>query len=270
MQRFYKTKLFKLLLFLAVFGSLVFLNPVFVTDPIRSGMKVFLFSFQKVFYSVSVDFQNTVDFVSSIGEIKRENEQLIRDKRDLIAENAAFREIENENALLREQLNLLPRAQYELAPAFIISEDPGSSGNWIEIDRGSEDGVVEGMPVIVSKGILVGRVKEVGLKSSRVILLTNPKSAVNVMTLENGSKGVAKGEYGLGIILDMILQTDSIRAGDGVVTSGIGGEIPRGLYVGKIQEVHPSDDHLFQQAVVTSPVQPTKLKIVFIVKGEKK
>ncbi|HOF42753.1 MAG TPA: rod shape-determining protein MreC [Candidatus Moranbacteria bacterium] len=269
MQRFTKTKLFVVLVASAIFGLIVYFNPVSASNSIRSGLSVFTLPFQKVFYSFSVNVQNTMDFLSSIGEIKKENEQLIREKQELVAENASLKEVGNENELLREQLNLLPRARYDLVPAFIVSEDPGNSGNWIEIDRGSEDGMTEGMPVIVSKGILVGKIKDVGLKSSKVILLTNPTSAVNAMTLENSSKGVAKGEYGLGIIFDMVLQTDSIQAGDNVVTSGIGGEIPRGLYVGKVQEVRPSDDHLFQQAIVISPIQPSKLKIVFVVKGVK-
>ena len=89
------------------------------------------------------------------------------------------------------------------------------------------------------------------------------------MTVESGAKGVAKGEYGLGIIFDMVLQTDSINTGDSVITSGIGGEIPRGLYVGTIQEIHQSDDHLFQQAVLTAPIQFSKLQIVFVIKSNR-
>jgi cell shape-determining protein MreC len=80
---------------------------------------------------------------------------------------------------------------------------------------------------------------------------------------------VIKGEYGLGIMLDMVLQTDSINVGDSVVTSGISGEVPRGLYVGTIQEIHQSDDHLFQQAIIASPLQVAKTQIVFVIKNSK-
>jgi len=140
-------------------------------------------------------------------------------------------DMKNENANLREQLDLLPRDRFNLAAASVISQDPNGTGNWLGIDKGSADGITVGMPVIVSKSIFVGRIDQVDAKSSQVALLTNPKSTINVMTLENGAKGVARGEYGLGIIFDMVLQTDSINVGDVVVTSGIGGELPRGLYV---------------------------------------
>ena len=69
--------------------------------------------------------------------------------------------------------------------------------------------------------------------------------------------------------MDMILQTDSIQPGDEVVTSGIGGNMPRGLFVGTIQEVHQSDDHLFQQAVVSTPIHVAKLQTVFVVTEKK-
>jgi rod shape-determining protein MreC len=161
-----------------------------------------------------------------------------------------------------------PRGQ-SIAAAFVVSQDPNGMGNWLEIDKGSDDGIVEGMPVIISKGILIGRIQNVSSYKSQVMLLTNPKSTINVMTTNSGAKGVIKGEYGLGVILDMILQTDTINIGDSVVTSGVGGEIPRGLYVGNIQEIHESDDHLFQQAVMAFPVQAAKLQIVFVIKGNK-
>jgi rod shape-determining protein MreC len=178
-------------------------------------------------------------------------------------------DIKNENAFLREQLNLLPRDQYNLVSAFVVSQDPNETGNWLEIDKGSNDGITVGMPVIVSKGILIGRVQQVNSGSSQISLLTNPKSTINIMDVASGAKGVAKGEYGLGIIFDMVLQTDSINVGDSVVTSGVGSEIPRGLYIGTIQEIHQSDDHLFQQAVLTAPLQVSKLQMVFVIKNSK-
>jgi rod shape-determining protein MreC len=213
--------------------------------------------------------EGTKDFLSSIGQLKKENEKLLGENQSLVSENAYLHDLENENKMLREQLNILPRDQYNLVASSVVSQDPNGLGNWMEIDRGKKDGIAEGMAVIVSKGVLIGRVQEVSEDSARVILLTNPKSTVNVATVESGAKGVVKGEYGLGMIFDMILQTDSVQTGNNVITSGIGGEIPRGLYVGSVQEVHPSDDHLFQQATVISPIQSSKLQMVFVIKSEK-
>lgn len=269
MSRFSKTKLFKILIIGALFVLLIFINPRSIFDPVRSGFAAALSPFQKVFYSASIGLENTKDFLGSVGQIKRENERLIRENQELLAENSILVDIRNENSMLREQIGLLPRDRYELISAFVVSQDPNGMGNWLEINRGSYDGIEEGMPVIVSKGILVGKVQEVGVKTSKVVLLTNPKSTVNAMTSENGAKGVVKGEYGLGIIFDMILQTDALQSGDSVVTSGVGGEVPRGLYIGTVQDVHPSDDQLFQQTTVTAPIQISKLQVVFVIKNVK-
>ena len=262
-------KLFKLIFIAAILAVLIFLNPRKTFDPIENVFTLMLSPFQKVFYSLALDYENTRDFLGTIGQLKNENEKLINYNQELLAENAMLGSVDDENKVLRDQLNLLPRSSFDLIASFVVGQDPNGMGNWLEIDKGSEDGVVQGDSVIVSNGILIGRIDEVGSNTSKVVLLTNPESVVNVVTLKNGTKGVAKGEYGLGIVFDMILQTDQINVGDDVVTSGIGGDIPKGLYVGTVQEVHPSEDHLFQQATITSPVQASKLQILFVIKDIK-
>ncbi len=269
MQRVTSTKLFKVALLVIFFGLLIFVNPIGLLNPVRNVFLDLMAPFKKITYSTAVTFEGVRDFVSSIGQLKEENKKLINENERLLGERALLNDIKNENDVLREQLGLLPKNQFELLSATVISQDPNGMGNWIEIDKGDNDGVREGMPVVVSKGTLVGRIQDVTARNSKVILLTNPKSIVNVATTQTGAKGLAKGEYGLGIIFDMILQTDSIQSGNEVVTSGIGSEIPRGLYVGTIQNVHSSDDHLFQQAVVVSPLKISKLQFVFVLLGKK-
>ncbi len=269
MQRFTSTKLFKIFLLVAFFAGLFYLNPVKILDPARSIFLAGFSPFQKIAYTTSAAIKGTGEFISSIGQLKAENKKLINENERLLQEQAMLVDMRNENDDLRKQLGLLPRDQFKLLAANIVGQDPNGMGNWIEIDKGSDDGITEGMPVIISKSALVGRVSEVTLKNAKIILLTNPRSVINVATTQAGAKGVARGEYGLGITFDMILQTDSIQGGDEVVTSGIGGELPRGLYVGTVQDVHSSDDHLFQQATIMSPVQISKLQFVFVVLGDK-
>lgn len=269
MQKFIATRFFKVFVIAAIFIGLVFFNPVAIFNPVRSVFVSILAPFQKFFYSFSVGINNVKEFAGEIGQLKRENENLRKENQEFLAASAMYADIKKENDNLREQIGILPREKYNLVPAFLVSQDPSGTENWIEIDKGSEDGIAPNMPVIISRSVLVGKIHEVSAKTSKVMLLTNPKSTINVITVENEAKGIVKGEYGLGIVLDMVLQADSINAGDKVVTSGIGGEIPRGLFVGTIQEVHPSKDHLFQQGTLTAPIQISKLQMVFIIKGSK-
>jgi rod shape-determining protein MreC len=269
MQRIFSTKLFKVFFIILFFLFLIFLNPQGFFNPFRGIANGIFLPFQKVFYSLSFGVANGADFLSSIGQLKNENEKLLKQNQELLAKNAMFVDMQAENAMLREQIRLLPREKFELEAAMVVSQDSRGMGNWLEIDKGSKDGIVEGMPVIVSDSVLLGKIGEVGMSSSKIMLLTNSKSTVSVMTSQKGTKGIAKGEYGLGIIFDMILQTEMVTIGDDVITSGIGGEIPRGLYVGSVQEIHASDDHLFQQAVISSPLAISKLQAVFVIKGNR-
>ncbi|HBP00622.1 MAG: Cell shape-determining protein MreC [Candidatus Moranbacteria bacterium GW2011_GWE1_49_15] len=269
MRGFSSKKLFKVLVILAIFGLLVFLNPRGLFNPLASVFGKIAYPFKKFSYSVSYGTRDAGEFLFSIGQLKEENRRIIGENQRLLSENARLHDMERENAYLREQVGLLPREKFDLEAAFVVARDPQGLGNWLEIGKGSEHGIREGAAVIISDGIMIGRVQQTFSDRSMVMLLTNPKSAINIMVPKSGARGIANGEYGLDIIADSILQTDSVSVGDEIVTSGIGSDVPRGLFIGTVQEVRPSDDHLFQQAVVASPADVSDSEAVFVVKGMK-
>ncbi len=265
-RKLFAKRLSKVIAVTAVFGLLVFLNPQGLFHPVRSGLVGITYPFQKIFYFFSLKAANVKDFLASIGELKNENENLIEENQKLLAENAALRDMKRENAVLREQLQLIPRDKFDLESAEVLSQDASGSANWMLVGKGSASGIKQGMPVIVSDGVLIGKVDEVFPGSSKVIFITNPQNAITAIDNETEAKGIIKGEYGLGMVFDMVLQTDVIKTGDEVVTSGVSGDTPRGLLIGKIQEVSPSEDRLFQQAIVTPAARFSKLEVVFIIK----
>jgi rod shape-determining protein MreC len=267
MSNKFSPKIIKFLAVSVICFLLIFFNPRGVFDPIRTVFSELTYPFQKAFYLVSRDISEFSSFISSIGTMREENEKLLRDNDMLAAAVAGLQEAKKENEALQEQLNLLPRNKFNLESSFVIGQDPQGMGNWIIIGKGSSNGIRSGMPVIVSDGILIGKVgNEVGWDSSKVDLLTNATSAVNAVDLETGAKGLVKGTYGLGIMMDMVSQSDILNNGDTIITSGLGGEVPRGLLIGKINEVKVSPDKLFQQAIVMPRVKYRKLDIVSIIK----
>lgn len=264
--KFLSKNLFKVIFIIAVFGLLVFLNPHKFFNPVRNVAIRIMLPIQGMFRELSFKFSKSRDFVASIGKLKKENEDLAAENQRLVAQNANLKDAQKENETLREQLKLLPRTKFDLISAYITKQDPYGTGNWIEINRGTSDGVEADMPVIVSDGILVGKIGDVYPNSSQVLLLTNPQSLINAYDVETGAKGIARGEYGLGIILDMVLDSDSLQVGNNVMTSDIGKNIPAGLLVGTVQEIRNSPDKLFQQAIINSPVKISSLQYVFVVK----
>jgi rod shape-determining protein MreC len=235
-------------------------------NPVKGSVLYLTSPLLKTFRIFSGGTQGLFHFLGSIGDLKNENEKLLGENRELLAKNALLKDIEGENKFLREQMELLPRKEYTLESSFVIAQDPLGQGNYLFIDKGDGNGIETGMPVIVSKGILVGRVTEVYSNSSKVVLTNEKSSAVNCETEDTGAKGIVKGNYGLGLMMDMISQSEVVKEGDIIISSGLGGNIPRGLYIGKVKEVGQSADRLFQQASIIAPVDFSSLRVVSVIK----
>lgn len=265
-KKYFTSKIIKLIAVMIVCLILIFLNPRGFFNPARGFFLIVSAPFQKVFYQAGGKIDETVYFLKSLAELKNENANLSKENNFLAAKIAELEQEKNENKILREQLDLLPRDKFNLVGGFVIGQDPQGSESWIIFDKGEKDGIAPGMPVIVFNGILVGKVDEVYSGSSKINLLTGSNSFVNAADVETGAKGIVRGEYGLGIIMDMVTQTDGLNEGDTVVTSGLGSNIPRGLLVGKIKEIKKSQDKLFQEASIIPRVKYSQLDIVFAIK----
>lgn len=266
-RKYLASKLIKLTLAVAVCLTLVFLNPKKIFNPAKEVFFKAAYPFQKTFYIMGKKTGNFFGLLVSISDLKKENERIMKENASLSAAIADLREQKKENEILRNQLELAPRQKFRLESAFIIGQDPRGSGSWLVADKGRSDGIDSGMPVIVSDGILVGRVSEVYDKSARIVLLTDSSSSVNVMDLETEARGILSGEYNLGLVMELVGQTEVLNKGDDVITSGLGGSIPKGLLIGKIQQVESTQDKLFQKALISAKVKYSDLDVVFIIKS---
>jgi len=256
----------KVVAIVAVAGLLVFLNLRQVFNPAHRILTIAVYPFQKFFFQLSSSAEGVKDFVVSVGSLKKENAELFEQNQKLLVKSAWLSGVDEENKILREQLKLLPLEKYSLEGAFVTSRDPHGLGSWIEIDKGENFGLESGMPVIVSGGILIGKIGAVYSGSAQVILVSNSQSLVNAVDVQTGAKGIVRGEYQLGSVLDMVLQADTLNVGDEIVTAGSNENFPKGLLVGKVEKVGVSGDGLFQQALISLPVQFFRLHTVFVIK----
>lgn len=265
-RNYFTPKLTKLIATVLVCVLLVFLNPKGIFNPARTLFWTASYPFQKTFYIISQKTRNTFEFLGSISDLKAENENLIKENNNLVGELVGLKDVKKTNENLEEQLKLIPKNKYDLEASYVIGQDPQKLGSWIMIDKGSANGIAPDMPVIVGEGILVGKTSEVYPYSSKVELLTSASSSVNALDIETGAKGLVRGEYGLGIVLDMVEQSEVLNVGDMVITSGLGGNVGRGLYIGAITQIKTSDDRLFQEAVISPRIKYSKLDVVFVIK----
>lgn len=268
-RKFSQTKLFRALIVSGALVLLLIFQPRFIMEPLRSVIMAISWPIEGALSAVGFELRDTFSFFNSIGELKSDNERLQKENIELLAENSRWQNVSKENDDLRKQLELLPREKYSLSAAEVIGRDAGGIGSWITIDKGSSDGIAQDMPVIVGQGVLVGRIIDVFPQSSRVMLLSHPESRVSGISVAGEAQGIIKGEHGLGILFDMVLQEASLNAGDRVVTSGLGGEFPKDLFIGTLQGERLSDDHLYQRASIVTPVKYETLRYVFIIKNTK-
>lgn len=204
--------------------------------------------------------------------LRAENRQLREQVDSLIYQVTLLREIEIENESLRELLDLKEKSpdifgpDADLLATQVIGRDPNNLLRYLMIDRGSKDGVQVGMSVITARG-LVGQVREVGTNSAKVVLLTDPSSAVNALVQRSRATGIVEGQTGPNLVMRYLPQSGEVaQPGDLVLTSGLGGQFPRRLLIGEIAEVRQSDVEMFQEARLVPAVDYDHLEMVFVVR----
>lgn len=148
--------------------------------------------------------------------------------------------------------------------AAVIGRDPSPFLHYVIINRGSNDGIRRGMPVVTNQG-LVGRIDAVIADASRVHLITDPASTVNVRLQNAEVEASLSGSVTGDVALDLIPQDSNVQAGDLVLTSGLGGGYPPNLIVGQVVNIRTRDFDLFQQATVQPVVDFNRLQIVLII-----
>jgi rod shape-determining protein MreC len=153
---------------------------------------------------------------------------------------------------------------YTYKAAAVIGRDPSPFLRYVIINAGSNQGVLPGMPVVTDKG-LVGRVDAVIPEASRVQLITDAGSAVNVTLQASNTEAILVGSVTGDLSLDMISQDAIVSTGDLVLTSGLGGGFPNNLIVGQVINVRKFEYELFQQAAVQPTVDFSTLGFVLII-----
>lgn len=195
------------------------------------------------------------------------NDQLTAENRQLKSELMQVQEIRLANERLRKLLDFKAEIDLSTLPAQVISEDASSWFRTVVIDKGSDDGVREGMPVVVAEGV-VGRTISVAAQQSRVLLITDASSAVASLVQKNRTRGICRGQ-GDSLTLDFALRLEDIAEGDLIVTSGTGGIFPKGLTVGYVEDVSPVEYGLFQPVSVTPTVDFSRLEEVLVLLRER-
>lgn len=242
---------------LMFFDSLNFLNlpkslVQTVTIPVQYGL-----------YKSAASMGESFRFVFTARQAFFENTALKMQMGELLTENSGLRKKLLENETLVDQYNKLSPVTYDLLPVHVIG-----SGRFLALDRGSDDGVLEGQAVVY-KDNYIGQIQAISPRSSQVLLPFDPDSKIAVFSQGAGgrARGILEGQFGSELLMDKVLHQEGVEVGDLVYSEGIEGRLPKGLVMGKVSEVLGKENEVFKQAKVLPLFDIVDLDTVFVMRN---
>ena len=273
-QFFNNKKLITLLVSFIIFiGILWFSFRNFGTPPVVQQLTSDVTAVMgRIFSKPANALNNIFSDINYLEDTFKENKRL-KEKVDSLAESQAeLSVLREENVQLKSELDLRSSlTEYSTMTGTVISRNPDAWVDQVIVDRGSMDGLERGMSVM-SKNGLVGRISEVSPTSSKVTLLstTAPSSiltSTEIMQEEETIFGVLTG-FDLErneLVMEQITSEAAIEIGNEVITSGLGGLVPRGLLVGTITEISLDSQGLGQRVYIEPATDFTDIQFVTII-----
>lgn len=231
-----------------------------VLEPMRRGVAVALYPFQRAVMAPRDLVQQVNEWVNAANRIRTENEALQRQRIELsqVATHAA--QLAAENAQLRRLLGVTDTVEQAAVVVEVLYEPANSFQQRLVFNKGSQAGLAPGMPVIDEGGV-VGQIVRVTPMAAEAALVTDERVSVPVQVLRNGLRLIAFGSNAPGRIEVRYLAANAdIKEGDTLVTSGVGGLFPAGLPVAKVLTVERDTASGFARAVCEPLAHPERYR----------
>ena len=205
-------------------------------------------------------------WASDLG-VSRSQLEALRSQNDELRKRVSdLEEARLENQRLKGIVSFAQASKTRTLGARVIGRTTNSWEGFITIDRGTADGVGPRMPVVGPAGLL-GQTVDVTANSTRVRLITDPNSGVAAMLQSKRVPGVVRGSLEGNLTLDFVSIDTTVRAGDVVITSGLGGVFPKGLLVAEVTKVRKSASDLYQNIDLTPSARLSGLEEVLVLVG---
>lgn len=237
---------------------------------LENGIGVAFNPVQGTIYKFNNGVKDFVGFIFNFSDVKDENEQLKKKNSELQNKLVEYNSLKNENNDLRKMLNFKNQnSQYDYLGCDIIGKSGDGVLDQFVINKGTKNGITKQMIVAAPDG-LVGQITSIGSNWSIVQTLSNENMAVSA-TIESTDEnsGVVKGyknsDNKLLAQLCYLPEDSTVKKGDVILTSGLGGFYPKGIRIGSVIGIEEDKGKVMKNAIVQPYVDFNKLNNVFVV-----
>lgn len=227
---------------------------------------------EKVTYSISSTIKEQVERSLGSRETRAAVEKLEEENKALEIENAKLNTIISKKNFLEEEKNALDNSENSYMKARVVNTDSNSMTKNFTIDKGKKDGIEKNDIILQAIGDskyytgLVGKVVEVYETTARVETINSMSNDVSFVNSKSGDYGVIDN-LTQKTIQGYMLDVDSeVESKDVLLTSGLGGVYPEGIYIGTVSNVTMSEDALRKNITLNSPVDFSHLYRVLVLK----
>ncbi len=220
---------------------------------------------QRAVNAVISPFRRISQYTIVIGDLTADNRRLKKENMRLRQEVEDLKKYAGENKRLQRLAGFRQKSAPKAVGALVISRSPTSWQSVVTIDAGAADGVREKAAVVTDKGV-VGRTVRVSRSAALVQLLDDRRSGIGVEIVRTGATAIAEGAMDGRLRLRFLPADASVKIGDKLVTSGVGGVYPRGLAIGSVSAIEKTAYSLEKTIAVRPYVDYSALSEVLILK----
>ena len=203
--------------------------------------------------------------VISRGVLEQDNLRMQQESLIHLGQLQRMSELAAENVRLRQLLNATELLMDSVLVTEVIGVSPNPQGHTVTIDRGRDDGVYVGQPLLDAEG-LMGQITTVYSGHSIALLITDSTHALPVQVLRNGVRSIAEGVSDFNrMTLRFVSPTADIIEGDQLVSSGLGGLFPVGYPVGVVTSIKQKPGAIFVDVEVDPSAQLDRSRHLLLV-----
>ena len=230
---------------------------------------------EKVSYSISSAMIEQMERTIGSKETREQVLKLEADNRALVMENARLIAAINREDFLKDEAAATKGSENKYIKAKLVNTDVNSMTTHFHIDKGSDDGIEVNDIILQAVGDskyytgLVGKVTEVYKNTARVETINSSENDVSFVNANSGDYGVID-IFNKNTIQGYMIDLESkVNEKDILLTSGLGGIYPYGIYIGRVSTVTMSEDSLRKNITIKSPVDFSHLYRVLVLKQDK-